>query len=236
MVSVSADTKFGWHRLQVPRWDLESDEEKVSYSVNQLGAQSVPTAGRYNSHDLEVTAGAAGIDPGFYEVKRLHDKDGKYVDRRFKVGQRGELIYGRRDAEIKSFASALENFLDTCNWGREAIEQTHEFIDQAFQRKHGKKFQERLSRLASASASIPALTATAQAAVFGAVGSKEIEAGFSGLKGIFIIADHIYTLVKPNEYVRFIGFDGASAEGPKLTYAGVVPLAKFDTVRRTKGK
>lgn len=174
-----------------------------------------------------MTLGIDHVPPGLYEVKRLHVRDGKYVDRRFKVGQRGERIYGRRDAEIKSFATALEDYLDTCLWGVEAVTDTHEFVDQALLRKHGKKFHERLLRLARAAGEIPTLTAPAWKVLNGAVRARDIEAGFVGLSGIFIIADHIYTLVKPNEYTSFIGFDSASAEGPKLTYQGAVPLDKF---------
>ena len=174
--------------------------------------------------------GVDGIPPGFYEVKRLHVRDGKYgkyVDRRFKAGQRGERIYGRRDAEIKSFAMGLEQFLDHCDWGIEAVLAAHEFIDQAFLRKHGKRFNERLVRLATAAVKIPELALSAKTILEGGVSAKDIEAGFSSLRGIFIIADHIYTLVKPKEYTRFIGFNSASAEGPKLSFQAVVPLDKF---------
>lgn len=174
-----------------------------------------------------MSLGIDHIPPGFYEVKRLHVRNGRYVDRRFKAGQRGERIYGRRDAEIKSFATALEDFLDTCVWGVEAVTDTHEFIDQALLRKHGKKFHERLVRLAKAASEIPTLTAPAWKVLNGGVREQDIVAGFGSLSGIFIIADHIYTLVKPKEYTSFIGFDSASAEGPKLTYRGVVPLDKF---------
>lgn len=192
-----------------------------------MGARALSTGGRNQSHDLEVTLGIDHIPPGHYEVKRLYVRNGKYVDRRFKAGQRGERIYGRRDAEIKGFAIALEDYLDTCLWGVEAVTDTHAFIDQALLRKHGKRFHERLLRLAKAASEIPSLTAPAFRALNGTVRPQDIEAGFSSLSGIFIIADHIYTLVKPTEYTRFIGFDSAGAEGPKLSFQGVVPLAKF---------
>lgn len=200
------------------------------------------------SHDLEVTLGIVDVPPGFYEVKRLHLQKGRYVDRRFKAGTRGEKIYGRRDAEIKSFATALEDYLDHAwdpvmmhdqksswagvqrepgpQWGVEAVTDLHDFIDQALLRKHGKKFHERLLRLAKASKEIPTLLVPAWNVLNGGVRGKDIEAGFASLSGIFVIADHIYTLVKPSEYTSFIGFDSASAEGPKLTYQGVVPLDK----------
>lgn len=192
-----------------------------------LGARATPTGGRNQSHDLEVTLGINQVPPGFYEVKRLYVRDHKYVDRRFKAGQRGERIYGRRDAEIKGFALALEDYLDTCLWGFEAVTSVHEFVDQALLRKHGKKFHEKLIRWAKAAGPIPTLTAQAFTALHGSVSGRDIEAGFGSLGGIFIIADHIYTLVKPKEYTRFIAFDSAGAEGPKLSYQGVVPLDKF---------
>lgn len=210
-----------------------SDEEQVCQAIRSLGALALATAGRNNSHDLEVTLGINHVDPGYYEVKRLYLRDGKYLDRRFKAGQRGERIYGRRDAEIKGFATALEDYLDSCLWGLNAVEETHAFIDKALLRKHGKKFQERLIRLANAGAKIPTLSRVSNAVLQGGVRPQDIEAGFSSLSGIFIIAGTIYTLVKPKEYKSLIGFDSGSAEGPKLTYQGVVPLAKNE---RKKGK
>ena len=181
------------------------------------------------------------IPPGFYEVKKLHLRKGaKSVDPRFKAGQRGERIYGRRDAEIKSFASALEWYIDHAwdepkeglHWGRESVESAHEFIDQAMERRHGKKFDERLRRWAEAAAKIPTLLSVSLPAARGGVSAQNIANGFASLSGIFIMAGAIYTLVKPSEYTRFIGFDSASAEGPKLKYQGVVPLDKFATKKR----
>lgn len=185
-----------------------------------------------------MTLGVDGIPPGFYEVKKLHVRKGsKSVDRRFKAGQRGERIYGRRDAEIKAFAQGLENYLDGrwddppvggIHWGREAVEDLHDFIDQALERRHGKKFDERLRRLAEAACKLPGLLPVAYPAARGGVSAQNIANGFASLSGIFVMAGNIYTLVKPKEYTRFIGFDSASAEGPKLSYLGVVPLGKFE--------
>lgn len=180
-----------------------------------------------------MTLGVEHIEPGFYEVKKLHIRPGgKSVDRRFKAGQRGERIYGRRDAEIKGFAMAMENFLDTCLWGVQAVTDVHDFVDMALQRRHGKKFNERLLRWANAATDIPTLVKYAFPVVKGGVTPQDVAQGFASLRGIFIIAGHSYTLVKPSEYTRFIGFDSASAEGPKLSYQGVVPLEK--TTRKEK--
>ncbi len=189
---------------------------------------------RHQSYDLEVLLGIDHVEPGLYEVKRLYKTKSGSFDRRFKVGQRGERIYGRRDAEIKSFAIALEDFLDECLWSVEAVVATHEFIDQALLRKHGKRFHERLLKLANRGLQIPSLMFRAKDVIQGGVRTNEISAGFSNLKGIFIIAGDIYTLVKPTEYKEFIGFDSASAEGPKLTYQGVVPLEQV-VRKRLKG-
>jgi hypothetical protein len=233
---IDTEPAFGWRKLRLDWWKAgDRDEDAVSKILKVEGARSIATGGRCESHDLEVTLGIDHVPPGFYEVKRLHVRDGKYVDRRFKAGQRGERIYGRRDAEIKSFATALEDYLDTCLWGVEAVTDTHAFIDQALLRKHGKKFHERLMRLAKAAADIPTLSAPAWKVLVGSVRPQDIEAGFSSLSGIFIIADHIYTLVKPSEYTRFIGFDSGSAEGPKLSFQGVVPLNKFAR-KKVEGK
>ena len=228
--------EYGWRRLEQSWWNPRPagypDETRICEALRLIeGARAIPTGGRGQSHDLEVTLGVAHIPPGFYEVKRLHVRDGKYVDRRFKAGQRGERIYGRRDAEFKSFATALEDFLDDCLWGYQAVSDTHEFIDQAFLRKHGKKFEQRAIRLAQAASSIPQLALSAKRVLDGGVRPQDIEAGFSSLGGIFVIADHIYTLVKPKEYTRFIGFNSAGAEGPKLSFQGTVPLDKFGKVK-----
>ena len=236
--SQDADTKvttaFGWQTLYYNRgysgnsdWSPDiSDEQLIVTSIERDGSRANVTAGRNNSHDLEVTLGTDGLTPGFYEVKRLTARPGgKSFDPRFKAGRRGETIYGRRDAEIKTFAIQFENFLDECEgWGVEAVVATHEFIDQALQRRHGKKFNERLLRLAHRGLSIGDLLFASKRVIQGGVGHTDISAGFAGLAGIFIIAGHNYTLVRPNEYKQFIGFDSASAEGPRLRYSGVIPL------------
>lgn len=236
-VSQVADTKattaFGWQTLYYNKnyrsdhaWiPAIPDEQMVVTSIERDGSRAIVTAGRKNSHDLEVTLGIDTAPPGFYEVKRLSSRPGgKSFDPRFKAGRRGETIYGRRDAEIKTFVMQLENFLDQCEWGVEAVTSTHDFIDQALQRRHGKKFNERLLRLAHRGLSIGDLLFASKRVIQGGVGHTDISAGFAGLAGIFIIAGHNYTLVRPNEYKQFIGFDSASAEGPRLRYSGVIQL------------
>ncbi len=226
---------FGWRTLHWRNYDPYtklSDEQKVVNAFYEEGARGHVTAGRNQSHDICVSLGIKEIPLGLYEVKRLSLRPGgKSVDPRFKLGRRGETVYGRRDAEIKGFAADLEDFLDQCLWSVEAIVATHEFIDQALQRRHGKKFNERLLRLAQRGLSIPELMWSAKRVIQGSVKPGDIQAGLAGLSGIFIIADHIYTLVKPDEYSEFIGFDSGSAEGPKLRYSGVVPLEPIDDTK-----
>lgn len=237
-----AASEFGWRCLPVAgsayddwRRRKGPDEELISDTLCDYGARANETGGRNNSHDLEVTLGIDTVPPGFYEVKRLSARPGgKSFDPRFKAGRRGETIYGRRDAEIKSFAIKLESFLDECLWGREAVESAHDFIDQALQRRHGKKFHERLLRLAKIGLTIPDLIFASKDVIKGGVHHQDISAGFSGLKGIFLIAGHNYTLINSNEYKDFIGFDSASAEGPKLAYKNVIPLQKI--AKKAKGK
>jgi hypothetical protein len=235
-------TEYGWRSLYRKGRTIGpsivgiSDEQKICNALDWDGARAHPTAGRNQSHDLEVTLGTTlrsptcDLVPGLYEVKRLSLRSkGKSADRRFKTGRRGETIYGRRDAEIKSFAMALEDFLDQCLWSVEATLASHDFIDQALQRRHGKHFHERLLRLANRGLEVPELMWKAKSVINGGVFPRDIQAGFEGLSGIFIMVGHIYTLVKPNEYSEFIGFDSGSAEGPKLRFSGVIPLETADT-------
>lgn len=236
-------TEFGWRSLRTLKRRFggptvvgpPDDERRICDAIGYDGAIAYPTAGRNQSHDLEVKVGTTlrspvvDLLPGLYEVKRLSLRPGgKSVDRRFKLGRRGETVYGRRDSDIKWFARALENLLDDCVGSVEFVTESHDFIDQALQRRHGKKFEQRLMRLAKASVAIPQMFIPANVVLSGGVRAQDIKAGLVGLSGIFIIADHIYTLVKPSEYTSFIGFDSASAEGPKLSFQGVVPLESFD--------
>lgn len=220
------EPEYGWRKLCFNQGRKSNDEQAVCEALKADGIKAVPTGDRYHSHDIEVTLGVDHVQPGLYEVKRLHVQDSGYVDRRFKAGQRGEQIYGRRDAQIKAFAISLERFLDDCDWGFDVVTQMHEFIDQALHRRHSKRFNGQLTQLATTFLHIPALFPAAKDVLRGGVTAHDVAAGFASLNGIFIIADHIYTLVKPEEYARFIGFDSASAEGPRLSYQGVVPLRR----------
>lgn len=178
-----------------------------------------------------------GLTAGKYEIKSLWRKnDNCKFDRRFKAGRRGERIYGKRDAQIKSFALALENEIDDIidnsvleehsirdgEWVTNFVNETHDFINQALERKHSKKFEERIMRLAKASLAIPKLRLQAAAILTEPVNSSNIIAGFDNIEGIFVVADRHYTLINKAEMPKFLIFDSASSEGPKIRYQGCI--------------
>lgn len=218
---------------------------------------------RQQSHDLEIHSKItrpdyedpylrfAGLSPGKYEVKSLWRRsETQSFDRRFKVGRRGERLYGRRDAEIKSFASGLEDEIDAIiqnfvDEGRVAktskdamtrfVTETHAFISDAFERRHSKAFNERIERLATASLSIPTLTVRAHSVLNGGVQGPDIVRGFDDIQGIFIVAGPMYTLITRTEMPQFLTFDSASSEGPKLRFVGVIK-SEQNKSRKEKGK
>lgn len=218
----------------------------------------VPAGDRGQSHDLVIPdepgrrpyIHAAGVTPGKYEVKSLWRRDERSsFDRRFKVGRRGETIYGKRDAEIKSFALSLEEQIDSViehsllgvpkaepGSVRRFVEETHDFVDQALTRKHSKRFMERLTRLATASLAIPVMLHRARSVLSGGVQAADIVRGFEDIEGIFVVAGHMYTLVTRAEMPQYLTFDSASAEGPKLRYAGPIPRRNLETTSGTIDK
>lgn len=103
------------------------------------------------------------------------------------------------------------------------VDEVHDIVDIALSRRHSKRFIERLTRLAQASRSIPALLPTASAFLAGGVSGADIEKGFKDLEGIFVVAGPRYTLITKAEIQDFVTFDSASAEGPKLRWASVIP-------------
>jgi hypothetical protein len=236
--------RFGWRKLDPYTGHAEA-EERVGESLIGLFGVFVTHAGdRTQSHDLEVSGVSCrqsrydrgGLAAGLYEVKSLWRKNERSsFDRRFKVGTRGERIYGRRDSQIKAFAVALEDELEhvlesnvresKTTFGRNTdfVESAHAFIDQAMGRRHSKAFEERLMRLARASLNVPRLTVRAQALLDGAITNADVLRGFSDIQGIFVVAGDLFTLVTKGEFGSFIGFDSASSEGPKLRLIGEIP-------------
>ncbi len=244
----SGITRFGWQNIVAG----DEDEGRVGTSlVLDLDCSIIQAGERGQSFDIEIISGSQ-IEPGRYEVKSLWRKnDNCKFDRRFKCGQRGEKIYGRRDAEIKSFALALDAHVDVglsealepemfrhhLSMGPQPImtwvDEMHDFVDKALARQHSKSFHEKLMRWGRSALLSPMLFSRAQAIVSGGISSVDIMRGFSGLKGIFIVAGHNYSLVRPDEFDQFLAFDSASAEGPKLVFLGVLPL---ETKQRTVKK
>jgi len=260
--SVPADTRFGWRRLDSAYSScIEAEDSVASSLIHDFGVFVTRAGDRSQSHDLEVSGisrrrprGSGrlhdAVDPGLYEVKTLWRRNENCAfDRRFKVGTRGEIIYGRRDSEIKRFALSLESAIDgimednvadglvlrdgTPGRVTEFVEASHRFIDDALTRRHSKSFDERLRRIAQASLHIPVLTLHARAVLEGLITIEDIRRGFHDIEGIFVVAGPMYTLVTKAEMGNLVTFDSASAEGPKLRMHGVIPS---ETNRTRKGK
>ena len=203
---------------------------------------------RGQDYDLEITGRvrsgvdpylrAVGLSPGRYEVKALWRKNERCsFDRRFKVGHRGERIYGKRDAEIKSFALAQENYIESIldntvqendpplssNRCTQYTTEIHDFVDLALERKHSKRFNERLKRIAQASLLVPSLSTHARMILAGGVQATDIVKGFSDIEGIFVVAGDIYTLITKDEMADHLAFDSASSEGLRIRLVSVIP-------------
>jgi hypothetical protein len=254
------EPQYGWRRLLSSGKPGETDEDRVAYTVSHDAGVLIEKAGsRTQSYDLEIKdrqraarayLAAFGIETGKYEVKSLWRKNEKSAfDRRFKIGTRGEKVYGQRDAAIKAFALALENEIDSiiehsvddegvkveAGTVQKFVEETHEFIDRAIGRKHAKSFSTRLERLAKAARSIPNLRLAAQRVLDTEIQGHDIVRGFDDLHGIFVVAGPMYTLITKAEMPDFLFFDSASSEGPKLWLAGVIQSNPIKT-RKEKGK
>lgn len=253
-VGVSSEsTAFGWRRLV--DYNLDDTELRVVSTLSTDFGANVNHAGdRSQSYDLEIVSpivgrpnpylSIVGLSPGRYEIKSLWMRESGTFDPRFKLGQRGEKVYGRRDAQVKSFAQCLESELDniiehsvvrccdnqSCHHPRaeagtvaSSVLDIHDIVDRAMARRHSKSFMERILRLAEVSVGIPRLTVAAQLLRKGGITQADIAKGFEDIEGIFIVAGHTYTLVSKDEYAGFLAFDSASSEGPKLRYVKAVP-------------
>jgi len=211
---------------------------------------------RSQSYDLRVPlkngafARAVGVPTGSYEVKSLwRSRPGRAFDPRFKVGRRGESIYYKRDLAIKQFAAALEGEIDSIvensvkypigptspNEMLRFVEQTHDFVGRALRRLHSKSFSARLERLALASLTIPTVTQAAQRVLKSQLQASDIVRGFIDVEGIFVVADHMYTLVTRDEFPKFLAFDSFGSEGLKLRYTKTIPRDKTDKVKVEDG-
>lgn len=228
---------------------METNSERLV--LKTLVRQGVPTlaGGQRNQsfdiripHESRAFARQAGLEAGDYEVKSLWRKrEGRAFDPRFKVGQRGERIYGTHDSLIKAFAVALETQIDYMlehsvkypSHPRRPkgeltafVEETHSFLDQAVQRRHSKAFALRLERLARVSQHIPTMLPIARKLLYDRVQASDIVGGFSDIEGIFVVAGHMYTLVTRGEIPEFLAFDSVSSEGLKLRFVKEIPREK----------
>lgn len=249
----ASSTRFGWRRLDSYSGHSEAEDRVGKALIDDFAVYVTRAGDRNQSHDLEVTIpnGSGrrrsarrlpdGLVSGLYEVKSLWRRNERSAfDRRFKVGTRGETIYGRRDSQVKAFALSLEECLDemvAANPKADSvglIESAFSFIDDAMARRHSKGFEERLTRLAKASIGIPELTRRSLAVLSDPITSDDILRGFNDIEGIFVVAGPTYTLVTKAEMGSFLSFDSASSEGPKIRMLGVIPSETVQ--RKEKGK
>lgn len=233
---------FGWREL----WPIQADNEyRVATTLAiKYGLEIEPAGARSQSYDLRVKltngpfAQTVGIPTGNYEVKSLWRRNENCAfDRRFKLGQRGERIYGMRDSRIKAFAVGLDTEIESImensitypigerrpNEMRLFFDETTEFIKQAVERRHSKDFEVRLNRLASVCQVIPTMTTLARGIMNSTVQPIDIAKGFADVEGIFVTAGPIYTLITTSEIKDFLAFDSASSEGPKVRYTKIIP-------------
>lgn len=243
-------TSYGWRELGPYSSHSEMEWGIIDSLESDLNISTVRHAGNRNqSYDIEILDDDASdvLAPGLYEVKSLWRRnDTSRFDRRFKVGTRGEEIYGRRDSQIKSFALAFEdelielmegnvrNGIDTIN-NVKFVEKSFAFIDDALGRKHSKCFEAKLNRVASAAIHLPSLRTQAEDIISGGIGPADIVRGFRNIQGVFVVAGHKYTLVTQAEMASMFAFDSASSEGPKLRMLGVIP-SEQDTRVKKKNK
>lgn len=259
----ASEPTFGWRSLFIDPGAAAPTgrraEDVVAHTLRvRYGLDVLPAGERSQSYDLELTwaqrsfSRIAGLEPGKYEVKSLWRKnENRSFDPRFKVGQRGERIYGYRDSLIKSFAVALERQIDYVlehavkygpRHGRYEkgelttfVEETQDFIEQATQRRHSKSFSDRLERLARVSQHIPTMLPIARTVLYNRVQASDIVNGFSDLEGIFVVAGPMYTMVTKAEMPELLSFDSVSSEGLKLRYTKNIPTDKSEKEKEGKG-
>lgn len=254
----ASKTGFGWRKLEEYSGHAEAEDRVGKALIDDFSVYVTRAGDRTQSYDLEVTVpnGSTrrrsgrrlpdGLISGLYEVKSLWRRNERSAfDRRFKVGTRGERIYGRRDAQIKAFALALEDgmeeiFADLQRAGghpwtnRTFVEFSHEMIDHSMARRHSKWFNDQLGFLAGHLTGVPLISRQAQAVIASGITEADILRGFSDIEGIFVVAGPLYTLVTKAEMGRLLSFDSASSEGPKIRMLGVIPSET--TQRKEKGK
>ena len=247
--------RFGWRRLEPYAGHKGAEQAVARFLISNFGVFVTHAGDRNQSHDIEVADIAfrrpdydEPLSPGLYEVKSLWRRDGSSVfDRRFKAGTRGERIYGRRDSEIKAFALTLESLTESIiadkvasgllghrSENMDLVEEIHAFVDDAISRRHSKKFEMRLMRLAQRAFNMANLSSQAQSVIDNPVQAHDIVRGFDDIQGIFIVAGPLFTLVTKAEMRDFLAFDSASSEGPKIRLRCVVPCETPTKTRKDK--
>lgn len=259
--ALASKAGFGWRKLDAYSGHAEAEDRVGKALIDDFAVYVTKAGDRTQSYDLEVTVpnGSGwghrnvrrlpdGLVSGLYEVKSLWRKNERSAfDRRFKVGTRGETIYGRRDAQVKAFALTLEDrveeiFSDLQRVGghpwtnRTFVEFCHEMIDHAMARRHSKWFNDQLGFLAGHLTGVPLISRQAQAVISGGITEADILRGFSDIEGIFVVAGPLYTLVTKAEMGRLLSFDSASSEGPKIRMLGVIPSETKQRKEKGKGK
>ena len=259
--SEDVSTTFGWHKLEKHRDPHEAEIEVAKALISEFGIYVSQAGSRGQSHDIEILDGFPtrssrrnSLNPiraGKYEVKSLWRKsENSRFDRRFKIGVRGERLYGRRDAAIKAFVLKLEQYLEegTCETlvqltstftgpsMAQRFEQIYSFIDDALARKHSLRFTESLKNLVGKVKSIPELSSVSLDVISSDVSTSDIEGAFSDIEGIFVVAGPIYTLITRDEFAHLLSFDSSSSEGPKLRMLGVIPSEEKKPVSNDKKK
>jgi hypothetical protein len=225
-----------WHLIQNPLGDSSSEDVLIDHLV--LNNYAVEKAGGRNQrYDLEVlntrwvkAHSVPQIAPGRYEVKKLYRRSrSSSIDRRIKVGSRGEAIYGRYDALIKSLALSIEELIDD-NWngGVKQLEDLAAAIDDALSRRHSHDFFRRFCLLAEAYEDVFGLKSATAFLEHGGIQGSDIIRGFSDIDGVFVMvsgaAGDYFTLVSREELPRLFTFDSVSVEGVKLRFQGEGPI------------
>lgn len=226
----SFDPRFGWRFCQST---ADSEQIVIDSLLEEFDILAYGCGTRNVSYDIVIPTENPHVEPGRYEVKSLWRRSaGSSFDRRFKLGRRGEQIYGRRDSLIKEFALCLErNLLEISQVcpaedRDEFMASARDFINRAIERRHSKSFCERLDRLARAALAIPSMNFIGTNVLSHKIEWSDIANGFNDIMGIFIVAGPIYTLVRNDEFKNFLAFDSASSEGPKLKFTQTIPLER----------
>jgi hypothetical protein len=238
--STKTVSRFGWQRID-RSGDLEEAELAVVSFLEGKGHVVSREGKRSQSYDLTS-------DGLHYEVKSLWRRSSsRLFDRRFKVGSRGERIYGEMNHSVCDFVLALEglaidiverdvmrSFTKGLSRGRwdnfQMIRNVQELVDLALLRKHSRGFFEKLKGYGDL-LEMNALNDPISKVVDLYRNMKRCESmipslvsrSFSDVDGIYIVAGDNVTLVQRDEIPQFISFFSVGTEGVVLRYEHDVP-------------